>query len=268
VQSGIRPLKRFSQNLLKDPVFARKLAESLDIRSGDAVLEIGPGEGILTRFFLESPAEKVIAVEIDRRFAAWLRKRFAKEKKFRLVEGNFLMTNLQTLVPEGSKLRIVGNIPYAITSPILFHLLDNRAFIRDFGLTVQKEVCRRVVSPPGSKIYGIPSVLFQLHADVRMLFTIPPGAFLPVPKVDSAVLYGRFCDKPKFEVADEKFFRTFVKTLFGQRRKMIRNTIQTWAAKDEDLGVFSSFLDKRPEMLSVGELVALSNHILSRQSEG
>jgi 16S rRNA (adenine1518-N6/adenine1519-N6)-dimethyltransferase len=268
LQSGIRPLKRFSQNLLKDPGFARKLAESLGIRSGDTVLEIGPGEGILTRFLLESPAVKVIAVEIDRRFAAWLRKRFSEEKKFRVLEEDFLKTNLQNLTPEGSKLRVVGNIPYSITSPILFHLLDNRESIRDFGLTVQKEVCLRVVSPPGSKTYGIPSVLFQLHAEVRMLFVIPPGAFSPVPKVDSAVLYGRFYGKPKFDVADEAFFRIFIKTLFGQRRKMIRNTIQLWAAKDEDLGVFSPFLDKRPEALSVGELVALSNHLLSKKSAG
>lgn len=266
MQSGIRPLKRFSQNFLKDPFFARKLIESLDIRSEDTVLEIGPGEGLLTQSLLQSPAKKVISVEIDRRCAEWLRGLFGDEKRFHLIEKDFLKTDLSSIAQDGEKLRIVGNIPYAVTSPILFRLLDNRIHIRDFAVTVQKEVGQRVVSLPGSKVYGIPSVLFQLHADVRILFAIPPGAFRPIPKVDSAVLYGKFYEKPKYEVSDEKFFRNFVKTLFGQRRKMIRNTIIKWTAKNEALGVFSSILDKRPEMLSVEELVSLSNYLWNRKT--
>jgi 16S rRNA (adenine1518-N6/adenine1519-N6)-dimethyltransferase len=244
------------------------MVEAMDVQNGDILLEIGPGEGILTRYLIESPAEKVIAVELDRRCAEWIRQLFAKEDRFRLIEGDFLKIDLSLIEPGADKIRVAGNIPYAITSPILFHLLDNRRRIFDFAVTVQKEVGRRIVGSPGSKEYGIPSVLFQLHSDVRILFDIPPGAFRPAPKVDSSVLYGRFFEKPKYRVEDEGFFRTFVKTLFGQRRKMIRNTVKKWNLEQEGWGTLSRFLDLRPEALSVEQLVELSNHVLNRISQG
>jgi 16S rRNA (adenine1518-N6/adenine1519-N6)-dimethyltransferase len=236
----------------------------MDVRSGDVVLEIGPGDGILTRCLLESPADRIVAVELDRRCAEWIRRLYGGENRFRLIEQDFLKVDLSMIAPEGGTIRVVGNIPYAITSPILFRLLDNRRHVRDFAVTVQKEVGRRVVSPPGSKAYGIPSVLFQLHAEVRELFDIPPGAFRPVPKVDSTVLYGRFLERPGVEVRDEPFFRTFVKTLFGQRRKMIRNTVKKWSLNNEGWGEMSRFLEMRPEDLSVKDFAELSNHVLTR----
>ena len=150
--SGIRPLKRFSQNFLKDPGFAKRLVEAFGIGPGDTVLEIGPGEGILTRALLSSSAERVIAVEIDRRCADWLRREFGKDARFLLIERDFLKTEIEPLCPANGKFRVVGNIPYAITSPILFRLLELRSCIRDFALTVQKEVAERVCSPPGSKV--------------------------------------------------------------------------------------------------------------------
>jgi len=264
VPAAIKPLKRFSQNFLRDPFYARKLVEAMAVQAGDTVLEIGPGDGILTRCLLESPADRIIAVELDRRCAEWIRRLFAGEARFLLIEQDFLKADLSSINPAGGKIRIVGNIPYAITSPILFRLLDNRRRIHDFAVTVQKEVGQRVVSPPGCKAYGIPSVLFQLHAEVRELFGIPPGAFQPVPKVDSTVLYGRFFERPKYEVRDEAFFRTFVKTLFGQRRKMIRNTIKKWSLDNKGWGEMSRFLDMRPEALSVEDLAVLSDHVLTR----
>ncbi len=261
---AIKPLKRFSQNFMQNPVFARKMVEALHVQSGDILLEIGPGEGVLTRCLIESPAKRIIAVELDRRCAEWIRRLFSKEDRFQLVEEDFLKIDLSTIEPGADKIRIAGNIPYAITSPILFHILDNRRRIKDFAVTVQKEVGRRIVGFPGSKDYGIPSVLFQLHSEVRILFDIPPGAFRPAPRVDSSVLYGRILEKPKYRVADEKFFRTFVKTLFGQRRKMIRNTVKKWNLEQEGWGVMSRFLDLRPEALSVEQLVSLSNHVYGR----
>jgi 16S rRNA (adenine1518-N6/adenine1519-N6)-dimethyltransferase len=240
----------------------------MEVRPGETVLEIGPGEGILTRCLLESPAKRIIAVELDRRCAEWVRRLYGGENRFLLIEQDFLKTDLSSINRDGGKIRIAGNIPYAITSPILFRLLDNRRLICDFAMTVQKEVGRRVVSPPGSRAYGIPSVLLQLHAEVRELFDIPPGAFRPVPKVDSTVLYGRFYEKPFVDVKDEVFFRTFVKTLFGQRRKMIRNTVKKWTLDNQGWGEMSRFLEMRPEDLSVKDFAALSDHVLDRiQSE-
>jgi 16S rRNA (adenine1518-N6/adenine1519-N6)-dimethyltransferase len=267
MSSSIRPLRRFSQNFLQDPVFARKLVEAMDVKAGDTLIEIGPGQGILTRCLIESPAEKIIAVELDRRCAEWVRQLFSKEHRFSLVEQDFLKTDLSIFASGAAKIRIVGNIPYAITSPILFHLLDNRRLIRDFTITVQKEVGQRIAGSPGSRAYGIPSVLFQLHSDVRLLFDIPSGAFHPKPKVESSVLHGRFLEAPRYPVADEVFFRTFVKTLFGQRRKMIRNTVKKWSLTREEWGEMAKFLEKRPEALTVEQLIALSDHVFSRVSQ-
>jgi 16S rRNA (adenine1518-N6/adenine1519-N6)-dimethyltransferase len=262
--SPIRPLRRFSQNFLEDPVFARKLVEAMNVKAGDTLLEIGPGKGILTRCLIESPAEKIIGVELDRRCAERIRQIFPDDRRFRLIEQDFLKTDLSSLAAGAAKLRIVGNIPYAITSPILFRLLENRRLIFDFTMTVQKEVGQRIAGSPGSRAYGIPSVLFHLHSDVRLLFDIPATAFHPKPKVESSVLQGRFLEAPRYPVSDEVFFRTFVKTLFGQRRKMIRNTVKKWNLNPEDWGDMAKFLDRRPEALTVEQLIALSDHVLSR----
>jgi len=260
----IRPLRRFSQNFLEDPIYARKMVAAMAVQNSDTLIEIGPGEGILTRRLIESPAEKIIAVELDRRCAERMRQLFPGEDRFRLVEQDFLKVDLSSIEPAADQIRIVGNIPYAITSPILFHLLDSRQRIRDFTVTVQKEVGRRITGSPGSKDYGIPSVLFQLHSEVRILFDIPPEAFRPAPRVESSVLYGRFFGEPKYPLEDEGFFRTFVKALFGQRRKMIRNTVKKWSLDKESWGSMSRFLDLRPEALSVEQLVSLSNHVYGR----
>ena len=261
MRSGIRPLRRFSQNFLTDPIFARRLVEAAGFRPEDAVLEIGPGEGILTQCLLESPAGRVVAVEIDRRCADFLRSRFAGEKRFRLIEEDFLKTELPEPDPPGGKWRVVGNIPYAITSPILFRLLDIRSSISDFTLTVQKEVAQRVASPPGTKAYGIPSVLLKQHAEVRLLFTIPPGAFRPVPRVDSAVVHGRFLDQPKYTVDNEAFFRRIVKTAFGQRRKMLHNTLKPYLPGAAAPSGLEEFLKRRPESVSVEEWAMLANRL-------
>lgn len=258
---SVRPLKRFSQNFLKDASFGRRLVESLEIRPGDVVLEIGPGQGVLTRCILDSPAEAVIGVEIERRCAEVLRTVFADEPRFRLIEGDFLKTRLSGLAPEGTKLRIVGNIPYAITSPILFKLLDERSEVSDFAFTMQKEVALRVAGKPGTKDYGIPSVLIQMAADVRVLFEIPRGAFRPIPGVDSAVLAGTFLDGPRFRVRDEGFFKGIVKKGFGQRRKMLRNTLKSHWGGGPVPADLERTLDRRPEDLSVEEWAGLADRL-------
>jgi 16S rRNA (adenine1518-N6/adenine1519-N6)-dimethyltransferase len=258
---AIRPLRRFSQNFMKDASFAKRLADSMEIRPGDAVLEIGPGQGVLTRCLLDTPAAVVLGVEIDRRCAGILRSEFSGEPRFRLIEGDFLATDLGGLAAAGTKLRIAGNIPYAITSPILFRLLEERGTVSDFTFTMQKEVALRVAGRPGTRDYGIPSVLIQMAADVRVLFTIPRGAFRPVPGVDSAVLAGRFLETPRFPVSDEAFFRELVKRAFGQRRKMLRNTLRGYWSGGAVPSGLGPMLDRRPEDLSVEEWAALANRL-------
>jgi 16S rRNA (adenine1518-N6/adenine1519-N6)-dimethyltransferase len=260
-RSGIRPLRRFSQNFLVDPGPAKRLAESLGIAPGDTVVEIGPGEGVLTRFLLDSPAARVVGVELERRCADWLRGRFAGERRFVLIEGDFLQADLPALAPGKGRLHVAGNIPYAITSPILFRLLDHRQRVREAALTMQEEVARRVAASPGSKEYGIPSVLLQMWSDVRVLFRVPRGAFRPVPGVDSAVLHAAFRTDPRAVIEDEAFFRRTVRTLFGQRRKMIRNTVRALAPGLPENVLPDGLLRKRPEELTPEALADLSNRI-------
>jgi 16S rRNA (adenine1518-N6/adenine1519-N6)-dimethyltransferase len=267
VPFSVRPLKRFSQNFLKDASFGRRLVDAMDFRADDEVLEVGPGLGVLTRCLLDSPAGTVTGVEIDRRCAQVLRSAFAGEPRFRLIEKDFLRTDLSALAPAGKKLRIIGNIPYSITSPILFRLLEERANVADFAFTMQKEVALRVAGRPGTKDYGIPSVLIQMAADVRVLFTIPRGAFRPIPGVDSAVLAGTFLEAPRVFVRDEVFFREIVKKGFGQRRKMLRNTLRGYRSGGPVPDGLERTLDRRPEDLSVEEWADLANRLYQMEKE-
>jgi len=262
--SKIRPLRKWSQHFLKDPHMASRMVSAFRIQPGDWILEIGPGQGILTDYLLSSLAEKIIAVEIDPRCIALLSSRFSGSPKLELFQEDFLKLDLATLVPSPKKLRIIGNIPYAITSPILFRLLEFRSIIKDWMLTVQKEVAERIVSPSGSKAYGIPSILIQLYTEVKILFPISKTHFSPMPKVDSSVLYGQFYEKEKYPLRDPLFFRTFLKTIFGQRRKMLRNTLKKWIKEEALLKEMESIFSKRPEALSIQELVSLSNTIWSQ----
>lgn len=257
----IRPLRKWSQHFLKDPQIASRMVHAFGIEPGDWVLEIGPGEGILTEYLLSSLAEKIIAVEIDPRCIALLSSRFSHHPKLELLQEDFLKVDLKALAPSSKKLRVIGNIPYAITSPIFFRLLEFRPMIKDWMVTVQKEVAERIVSPFGSKAYGIPSILFQLYADVKILFHVSKKNFSPMPKVDSSVIYGQFYEKEKYPLLDPLFFRTFLKTVFGQRRKMLRNTLKKWINQEEILKDMDWLLSKRPEALSVEELVSLANTI-------
>jgi 16S rRNA (adenine1518-N6/adenine1519-N6)-dimethyltransferase len=256
---GIRLKKTLSQHFMKEASFAERIIRSMDIRRGDLVLEIGPGGGVLTRPLLASPLERLFAVELDQRLYPLLRGQFNNDPRFQLVEEDFLKLNLARLTAEKRKLRIIGNLPYAITSPILFKILENRSIISDLTATVQKEVADRLTAPPGSKTYGIPSVLYQMYAETRMLFDIPRQAFFPVPEVDSAVFNARFLAQAAFPVRDEVFFKTLVKTVFGQRRKMLRNTIKPFIREETELGHVPIELNRRPETLSVREFAELSN---------
>ena len=261
MQSGIHPSKRLGQHFMKDPTVAKAIVDSMTVEEGDHILEIGPGEGVLTEWLIASPAERIIGVEVDPRLASWLKDRFDQANRFELLEHDFLKLDLSAFLKGGKSLRVVGNIPYSITSPILFHVLDYREMIQDMTVTIQKEVGERIVSAPGCKTYGIPSVLFQMFSDVEPLLLVSRHVFYPVPKVDSLVLRFRFRDQPLAAIRDVAFFIRLVKTAFGQRRKMLKNTLKSLIIDERRFESVSIDLTKRPERLSVSDFARLSNEL-------
>lgn len=237
------------------------MVQFMEIQADDCLLEIGPGEGALTQFLADSSASTIHLVEKDRRLMPWLESRFGSDSRFYIYNQDILSFDLKDILRDKQRLRIAGNLPFNITSPILFRILDARHLIRDVTVTIQKEVGERLASGPGSKAYGIPSVLFQLFAQVQTLFSIPPEAFYPVPKVESMVVSIRFYDKPLAEIHDEVYFKRMIHTVFGQRRKMLRNTLKLFSPEMPDTDKIPLDLTKRPEMLSPKELVALNNYL-------
>ena len=261
MQHRIKPRKRLGQHFLKDLFFARKIVESMEIQKDDHILEIGPGQGELTERLLQSPAECIVAVEIDPECVQVLRNRFGEDNRLLLIQSDILKVNLDQWIQGKNKIRIVGNLPYNITSPILFRLLGLRSSIQDMTIMVQKEVGERLTSPPGTKSYGIPSVLFQVYSRIKTLFFVPRTAFYPVPKVDSLVLTFRFFDPIPFDIKNAVLFERVVKTAFGQRRKMLKNTLKQIVPDENRLNEVSMNLTMRPESLSVDQFVQLTNEL-------
>lgn len=260
--SGIRPQKRLGQHFLRDRSIAERIIQSMRIGCEDRILEIGAGEGVLTERLIDSPARRIVAVELDSRLAGWLKGCFEQNERFEIIEADFLKLELEALFSGEQKIRAVGNIPYAITTPILFRLLDKREKVRDITVTLQKEVGERITSPPGCKAYGIPSVLFQMQSRIDVLFSIPRQAFYPVPKVDSIVLRFQFLDRPLHDVDDLSFFSRMVKTAFGQRRKMLKNTLKSLVVDEKRFLDAPIDLHRRPEELSVADFAVLSNALI------
>lgn len=256
----MRTLKRFGQHWLGDPAYLDRICAAAELDPDEVVLEIGPGTGNLTtRLLALSP---VIAVEIDRRLAGGLRDRFARNPRFRLIEGDIL----QIPLPEEPRV-VVANIPYNITGPILARLLGrvsapNRQFNR-IVLLVQKELAERITAPPGSRTYGALSVRLQYLADCKLLFPIPARAFQPPPEVDSALI--RIEPRP-FELAAGNLerFESLVTRAFATRRKMLKNCLKGWVDEtelSEALIELGHSKETRAEMLPVKHLVALANRL-------
>lgn len=239
--------KKFGQNFLTDRNICRKIVQSAGLRENDRILEIGPGFGALTSEILElSP--RLTAVEKDRELAAFIRKEYPSVT---VIEADFLTINLAELAAEGS-LKIMGNIPYSITSQILFKLLDNRKHIISETLMMQHEVALRLVARPNTKEYGILAVQMQAFCEVTYLFKVKGNVFRPRPKVDSAAVKITPCQSPMD--ADETGFRSFVRTAFGQRRKTLQNNLR----KHYDLSKVTSVdLHLRAESLSIEQFTSL-----------
>jgi 16S rRNA (adenine1518-N6/adenine1519-N6)-dimethyltransferase len=245
--------KRFGQNFLADTHYVAKIVEAIDPRPGDNLVEIGPGLAALTAQLIER-AGRLHAIEIDRDLAARLAADFAPDK-LALYVADALEFDYATL---GPRLRIVGNLPYNISSPLLFRLAEYETQLRDLHVMLQKEVVARMTAEPATPDYGRLSVMLQAKFRVTRLFVVPPGAFRPAPKVDSAVarLVPLGAAKPVIE--DEALFSRIVAAAFGQRRKTMRNALST-LCDAAALGAAAIDPMARGETLSVADFVRLAN---------
>jgi 16S rRNA (adenine1518-N6/adenine1519-N6)-dimethyltransferase len=275
----LRPRKSLGQNFLLDDNIARKIVRTAEINSKDVVLEIGAGKGALTKHLVEQ-AKAVVAVEIDKRAVQLLVKRFEKEcatKRLLVVRQDILKVDFLKISRElRSSLRVIGNIPYYVTTPILFKVIEQREVVRDLIVLMQLEVGQRIVAKPGTKDYGILSVFGQYYGLPKLLFKVPPKAFSPEPKVFSVLLRLDFRQEPAHRLLNEEIFVTVVRGTFGKRRKTLRNGLRYLNLEGLDLSKLPMDLNLRPEQLSVQEFVELSNEIsqqlghpsLQRSSDG
>ncbi len=220
----MKPKKSLSQNFLINDRAANRIVDSLDLNENDIVLEIGAGSGALTKHLLNK-AKKVVAVEIDRRLCDVLQQKFTSHHNLSIINADILKVNLHDLISPERSCKVVGNLPYQITSPVLTFLLENRRLINACVLMVQKEVALRLSSRPGNKDWSPLSIAVQLYADVEILFHLKPSSFFPRPGVDSSVIRLKFLPQTKVQVQDEKRFFMVIRAAFGQRRKILLNSL-------------------------------------------
>jgi len=265
---SLAPKKSLGQNFLVDPWWVAAIRDALGVGAGDRVLEIGPGKGVLTAALLEKAGE-VLAVEIDARMVGHLAERFAGEPRLRVLHADFLRVDLRRECGE-RPLRIVGNLPYHVTSSILMRVLDEvrrghedpaaAARIEDFAVMIQREVAQRILSGHGSREYGILSVFVDVFFDGAALVDVPPAAFFPRPKVVSRVIRLKPLPAPRHAVADWAVFRRVVRGAFNQRRKMLRRSLAALPGLPpiEAVPGAEPWLTLRPEQLPPAEFAALA----------
>ena len=266
----VRPKKNLGQHFLTDLSIAKAIADTVDACPELPVLEVGPGMGVMTQYLVEKPRPLKV-VEIDRESVAWLNEHFPKLRENILGE-DFLRMDLHTVF-DGQPFVLTGNYPYDISSQIFFKMLDNKELIPCCTGMIQREVAQRMAAEPGSKTYGILSVLIQAWYNVEYLFTVDEHVFNPPPKVKSAVIRMTRNDTSRLG-CDERLFRRVVKTTFNQRRKTLRNNIRPLLAdldmQRQTTGIsvpdHSAFLadelfNRRPEQLSVSDFVSLTNRL-------
>ena len=265
----VRPKKNLGQHFLTDLSIAKAIADTVDACPELPVLEVGPGMGVMTQYLVEKPRPLKV-VEIDRESVAYLKERFnwnvreergeRKEERgySNIISADFLQMDLNTVF-DGQPFVLTGNYPYDISSQIFFKMLDNKELIPCCTGMIQREVAQRMASAPGTKAYGILSVLIQAWYNVEYLFTVDEHVFNPPPKVKSAVI--RMTRNEVMDLGcDERLFKRLVKTVFNQRRKMLRVSLKQMVPPDSSLfTLHSSLLTKRPEQLSIQQFVELTN---------
>ncbi|NVK39867.1 MAG: 16S rRNA (adenine(1518)-N(6)/adenine(1519)-N(6))-dimethyltransferase RsmA [Oceanospirillaceae bacterium] len=262
--AGHKARKRFGQNFLHDAGVIRRIIRSIAPREGEHLVEIGPGLGALTEELL-AEANALDAIELDRDLVPVLRTKFFNYgERFRIFETDALKFDFTQLKEDDRPLRVVGNLPYNISTPLIFHLLSHAGLIRDMHFMLQKEVVDRLAAEPGTSDYGRLGIMAQYHCRVDPLFIVPPGAFNPAPKVDSAIVRLTPYATPPHPAKDVGQLETVVRTAFGQRRKTLRNNLRTLLSADEleALGIDPGL---RPERLTLAEFVKISDHLSDRQ---
>lgn len=245
----LKPKKSLGQNFLKDQNTIRKIVDGLQAETNEVVFEIGPGEGALTGLLFEKYPQLQV-IEIDRRAVALLKEKFPD---LVIHQNDIRKTDWSQLIPEGQKVSAIGNLPYYITSVILFSVLDNGSFFNEAVFMMQKEVAERVVAPHGNKTYGILSVQAQLLSNCEILFPVSRHVFHPKPKVESAVV--RFRPKPLPADCDLTILKQIVRTCFNQRRKKMSNSLKSLELPTE---LLSQYADLRPEQLSPDDFLTLA----------
>lgn len=264
---GFRPQKRLGQNFLIDGNIKNKLLEASGLERRDTVVEVGPGLGQLT-FDMSLRAKAVIAVEFDKKIFSILADLAAGRDNIRLLHQDFLKTDIRSIIPAGNKVKVVSNLPYCISTPVILKLLENKEYIESALLTLQKEVADRLCAEPGSRQYGSLTLFASFFAEIKKLFIIRKNSFYPVPKVDSAVILLTPRREPPVKVADESVLLGLIRAGFSSRRKTLinalsaknfrglsRNTIQKIL---HDAGISEGI---RAEALSLQDFAAISDRM-------
>lgn len=253
-----RPRKRFGQNFLHDPAIIQRIVNAIHPRPGERIVEIGPGQGALTTQILPLIGT-MDAVELDRDLLEPLQEKCAPLGQLNLHAADALKFDYCQLCESADqKLRIVGNLPYNISSPLLFHLMEQRHCIKDMHFMLQKEVVQRITALPGSGHYGRLSIMLQYFCEAEMLFTVAPGAFFPPPKVDSAVFRLIPHQSPAMQASDEDLLSRVISVSFSQRRKTIRNNLKG-LVDEQVLRELNIDPGLRPERLELAQFVQLAN---------
>lgn len=252
----IRPKKSLGQHFLKDQGIAQRIVDALKLPSEkSAVVEIGPGTGMLTQYLVKNPSIDLTLIELDRDSVAYLKQHYPAFQN-KIIEGDFLELDLTSTI--GSDFHIIGNFPYNISSQIFFKVLENRNQVRQVVCMLQKEVADRIAEKEGSKVYGILSVLLQAYYDIEFLFKVPPGVFFPPPKVMSGVI--RLIRNHRETLGcNEVLFKKVVRQSFQNRRKTLRNALKPLNLNASIYAL--PIMDKRAEQLSVEQFISLTKLI-------
>ncbi|SDI29672.1 16S rRNA (adenine(1518)-N(6)/adenine(1519)-N(6))-dimethyltransferase RsmA [Pseudomonas panipatensis] len=254
-----RARKRFGQNFLHDAGVIHRILRAIAPKEGQHLLEIGPGQGALTEGLVDSGAQLDV-IELDLDLIPQLNWRFGLKPNFRLHQGDALKFDFSTLPSAGEKLRVVGNLPYNISTPLIFHLLEHANIIQDMHFMLQKEVVERLAAEPGGGDWGRLSIMVQYFCRVDYLFTVGPGAFNPPPKVESAIVRLVPHTELPYPAKDHRLLERVVREAFNQRRKTLRNTLKALMSS-EDIEAVGVDPTRRPEQLDVEDFVRLANRL-------
>lgn len=256
-ESQHKARKRFGQNFLIDHGIIRDIVRSIHPQKNDQIVEIGPGKGAITQLLADS-CDNLSVIELDRDLVPWLKVKFERHPNFQLFQADALQFDFNQLIKNGQPLRIVGNLPYNISTPLIFHLLSYANKVQDMHFMLQKEVVKRMAAQPGEGAYGRLGIMVQYYCAVEDLFDVPPSSFDPAPKVDSAIVRLTPYAQLPYVANNVKSLETLVNVAFQQRRKTLRNSLKQLLTA-EQMAVLPVDLGLRPEEISLAEYVTMSN---------